>query len=146
MFYLAVDQHARQITISLRDEQSDVVQARRVSTQPEKIQEFFERLRQDYLRDGELFLAVVEVCGFNDWLLEALALLAALMFDPTAPRLTNPKPLRHRAGLPTRITRRQYLAAKLFRIRLDGIHPGCRHSTNPPNFAIEPRGMRSSVS
>jgi len=36
--YLGIDQHARQITISLRDEQGDVVQARQVSTQPEKIQ------------------------------------------------------------------------------------------------------------
>jgi transposase len=72
MFYLGIDQHARQLTISLRDEQGDVVQAQQVSTQPEKIQEFFEWLRQDYLRDRELFLAEVEVCGFNDWLLQAL--------------------------------------------------------------------------
>jgi transposase len=34
MFYLGIDQHARQITISLRDEHGDVVQARQVSTQP----------------------------------------------------------------------------------------------------------------
>jgi hypothetical protein len=63
MFYLGIDQHARQLTISLRDDQGDVVQARQVSTQPEKIQEFFERLKRDFLRDGESFLAVVEVCG-----------------------------------------------------------------------------------
>lgn len=48
------------------------MQARQVSTQPEKIQEFFERLKRDFLRDGASFLAVVEVCGFNDWLLTAL--------------------------------------------------------------------------
>ena len=35
MFYLGIDQHARQLTISLRDEQGDVVQARQVSTQPD---------------------------------------------------------------------------------------------------------------
>ena len=40
MFYLGFDQHARQLTISLRDEQGDVAQARQVSTQPEKIEEF----------------------------------------------------------------------------------------------------------
>ncbi len=48
------------------------MQARQVSTPPEKIQEFFERLKRDFLRDGESFLAVVEVCGFNDWLRQAL--------------------------------------------------------------------------
>ncbi|MDZ4688077.1 MAG: IS110 family transposase [Planctomycetaceae bacterium] len=72
MFYLGIDQHARQLTISLRNEQGDVVQSRQVSTQPEKIQEFLERLKRDVLRDGESFVAVVEVCGFNDWLLQAL--------------------------------------------------------------------------
>ena len=38
MLYLGIDQHARQITISLRDDHGDVLQARQVSTQPEKIQ------------------------------------------------------------------------------------------------------------
>ena len=38
MLYLGIDQHARQITISLRDENGDVLQARQVSTEPEKIQ------------------------------------------------------------------------------------------------------------
>ena len=41
MLYLGIDQHARQITISLRDESGDVLQARQVSTKPEKINEFF---------------------------------------------------------------------------------------------------------
>ncbi len=72
MLYLGIDQHARQFTISLRNEQGDVVQARQVSTQPEKMQEFFERLKREFLQNGESFLAVVEVCGFNDWLLQAL--------------------------------------------------------------------------
>ncbi len=72
MLYLGIDQHARQLTISLRDEQGDVVQARQVSTQPEKIEEYFERLRREFLQNGESFLAVVEVCGFNDWLIQAL--------------------------------------------------------------------------
>ena len=35
MFYLGIDQHARQLTISLRDDQGEVVQACQVSTQPE---------------------------------------------------------------------------------------------------------------
>jgi|GEM_PF-6044777 len=48
-----------------------------MSTQPEKIEEFFERLKREFLRDGESFRAVVEVCGFNDWLLEALNSISA---------------------------------------------------------------------
>ncbi len=46
-----------------------MVQARQVSTQPEKMQEFFERMKREFLQNGESLLAVVEVCGFNDWLL-----------------------------------------------------------------------------
>ena len=52
MFYLGCDQHARQITICLRDEAGDVVQKRQVSTQPEKIREFLEDLRQQTEHDG----------------------------------------------------------------------------------------------
>src|SRR6478672_7384419 len=72
MLYLGIDQHARQITISLRDERGDVLMARQVSTRPEKIQEFFQRLTRERLQSGESFLAVLEVCGFNDWLIRML--------------------------------------------------------------------------
>lgn len=72
MLYLGIDQHARQITISLRDENGDVQQARQVSTKPEKINAFFQQLTRDRLRDGESFVAVLEVCGFNDWLIRML--------------------------------------------------------------------------
>ena len=53
MLYLGIDQHARQITISLRDDHGDVLLARQVSTQPEKIQAFFQRLTRDRLRADE---------------------------------------------------------------------------------------------
>ncbi len=72
MLYLGIDQHARQITISLRDENGDVVQARQVSTQPEKINAFFQRLTRERARNDEPFIAVLEVCGFNDWLIAML--------------------------------------------------------------------------
>ena len=51
MLYLGIDQHARQITISLRDEGGDVVQARQVSTQPEKVHAFFQQLTRQRLHD-----------------------------------------------------------------------------------------------
>src|SRR5215831_3350897 len=72
MLYLGIDQHARQLTISLRDDSGDVLQARQVSTQPEKVQAFFQQLIRERLRDGECFVAVLEVCGFNDWLIRLL--------------------------------------------------------------------------
>src|SRR5215207_492058 len=72
MLYLGIDQHARQITISLRDENGDSVMARQVSTRPEKIHEFFQRLTREGLPNGEPFVAVLEVCGFNDWLIRML--------------------------------------------------------------------------
>ena len=72
MLYLGIDQHARQITISLRDENGDVVQARQVSTQPEKIMAFFDDLTRKAAKNGESFVAVLEVCGFNDWLIAML--------------------------------------------------------------------------
>ena len=72
MLYLGIDQHARQLTISLRNDDGDVIQARQVSTKPEKIQAFFDKLTRDRVRDGESFIAVVEVCGFNDWLIRML--------------------------------------------------------------------------
>lgn len=72
MLYLGIDQHARQITVSLRDDSGDVLEARQVSTQPEKINAFFQRLTRECLRKGESFVAVLEVCGFNDWLIRML--------------------------------------------------------------------------
>ena len=72
MLYLGIDQHARQITISLRDEDGDVQQGRQVSTQPEKIHAFFQQLTRERLRNDESFVAVLEVCGFNDWLIRML--------------------------------------------------------------------------
>jgi len=72
MLYLGIDQHARQITVSLRDDSGDVLEARQVSTQPEKINAYFQGLTRECLRKGESFVAVLEVCGFNDWLIRML--------------------------------------------------------------------------
>jgi transposase len=71
MLYLANDQHHKQITVSLRDEAGSVLVRRQVSTQPEKIRVFLEDVRQRAGEEG--FMAIVEVCGFNDWFLALLA-------------------------------------------------------------------------
>jgi transposase len=72
MWYLGIDQHARQLTISLRNEEGDVVEARQVSTEPKKVNAFFERLTRETAASGDSFVAVLEVCGFKDWLLRML--------------------------------------------------------------------------
>ena len=72
MFYLGIDQHARQLTVNLRDRNGDVVLRRQVSTRPEKVLRFFEELTALCAQHNCGFWAVVEVCGFNEWLLEML--------------------------------------------------------------------------
>ena len=71
MLYLGIDQHCKQLTISLRDEEGTVIERRQVSTRPEKIDAFLERLC-GLADEASGFMAIVEVCGFNDWLLERL--------------------------------------------------------------------------
>ncbi len=68
MLYLAIDQHSKQITVCVRNEEGDTVLSRQVSTRPKKIEAFFKELLE---MDPE-FMAILEVCGFNDWLIEEL--------------------------------------------------------------------------
>lgn len=67
MLYLGIDLHSKQITTALFDESGDVVLRRQVSTRPEKIREFLQELKE-----RGRYMALVEVCGFNDWLIEIL--------------------------------------------------------------------------
>jgi transposase len=71
MLYLGIDQHSKQITVNLRNEQGDVVLRRQVSTQWKRVEAFFDQLRGEAAAEGG-FVAVLEVCGFNDWLLKML--------------------------------------------------------------------------
>jgi hypothetical protein len=71
-------------TISLRDENGDVLQARQVSTEPEKISAFFQRLTRECLQRRVSFVAVLEVCGFNDWRFLFSAFSATTCDNPTA--------------------------------------------------------------
>ena len=72
MFYLGIDQHAKQLTINLRDSLGNVILRRQVSTQPTKVTKFFEQLTARCAKANCGFWAVIEVCGFNDWLIEML--------------------------------------------------------------------------
>ena len=46
MLYLAIDQHAKQITVCVRNHDGDTVLRRQVSTRPEKIEAFFQQLTE----------------------------------------------------------------------------------------------------
>ena len=72
MLYLTIDQHRKQLTVNLRNEQGDVILKRQVSTEWKRVREFMEDVRNRSVPEGG-FVAIVEVCGFNDWFLKLLA-------------------------------------------------------------------------
>ena len=67
MLYLGIDQHSKQLTIVVFDEAGNVLWRRQVSTQPEKVRAFLAQLQQ-----RGPYMAILEVCGFNDWFIEML--------------------------------------------------------------------------
>lgn len=71
MLYLGIDQHANQLTIDLGDEDGNLLCHRQVSTRWELLRRWLDDLRQQAASHGGM-MAVVEVCGFNDYLLELL--------------------------------------------------------------------------
>ena len=72
MLYLAIDQHRKQLTVNLRNEAGDVLLKRQVSTEWPRVREFLAEVQKQAL-PAEGFIAILEVCGFNDWLLKLLA-------------------------------------------------------------------------
>lgn len=72
MLYLAIDQHRKQLTINLRNEAGDVLERRQVSTEWVKVRKFLEKLREEAACHGG-FVTILEICGFNDWLVKLLA-------------------------------------------------------------------------
>ena len=86
MLYLAIDQHSKQLTVNVRDEAGQVVIRKQVSTRGEVPREFLKQLAERGGADG--YVAIVEVCGFNDWLLDLLPLcgcreIVLIQPDPT---------------------------------------------------------------
>jgi transposase len=71
MLYLAIDQHRKQLTVNFRNEAGDVILKRQVSTRWEPVREFLEDIRQRSQPEGG-FVTILEICGFNDWLLKLL--------------------------------------------------------------------------
>jgi transposase len=71
MLYLAIDQHSKQLTVNLRNEAGEPVVRRQVSTRGEAPRQFLQEVQRRSAAEGG-YVTIVEVCGFNDWLLELL--------------------------------------------------------------------------
>jgi transposase len=71
MLYLGIDQHRKQLTVNLRDEEGTTLVRRQVSTEWGRVRAFLEEVQATAEAHGG-FMAMVEVCGFNDWLLKLL--------------------------------------------------------------------------
>ncbi len=58
MFYLGMDQHAKQLTINLRDGDGNAILKRQVSSRAGKVLEFFEQLTSRCARKNCKFRAI----------------------------------------------------------------------------------------
>jgi transposase len=70
MLYLGIDLHSKQFTISLRGEDGEVLFRRQVSTRGDEPRKFLEEVARQAGASG--YVAILEVCGFHDWLAELL--------------------------------------------------------------------------
>jgi len=70
MLYVGIDQHRKQLTVCVRSEEGDVILGRQVSTEWGRARAFLKDLGQRAGSEG--FVVILEVCGFNDWLLKLL--------------------------------------------------------------------------
>lgn len=70
MLYLGIDLHARQFTVNLRDENGEILLRRQVSTAGDEPRRFLEETARRPATGG--YVAILEVCGFHDWLTELL--------------------------------------------------------------------------
>lgn len=71
MLYLGIDLHGKQLTISLRGENGETLLRRQVSTRGEEPRKFLEEVARRAGDSG--YVAILEVCGFHDWLTELLS-------------------------------------------------------------------------
>ena len=71
MYFVGIDQHKRHLTVCVRDEQGEIALRRQVRTRWEEVDRFLDEL-QEQVRPCGGYVAMVEVCGFNDWLIERL--------------------------------------------------------------------------
>jgi transposase len=70
MLYLGIDQHRKQLTVCVRNEKGDGIDRRQVSTQWDRVRGFLTEIQTKAGKAG--FVVIVEICGFNDWLVKLL--------------------------------------------------------------------------
>ena len=71
MLFVGIDQHKRHLTVSVRDQQGEIVLRRQVRTRWEEVDRFL-GLLQEKGTAHKGYVAVMEVCGFNGWLIKRL--------------------------------------------------------------------------
>jgi transposase len=71
MYYVGIDQHKRHLTICVRDEQGDVILRRQVKTKWLEVDRFLGSL-EERAQSEDGYVAIMEVCGFNGWLVRRL--------------------------------------------------------------------------
>jgi transposase len=71
MLYVGIDLHKKSLTVCVRNEQGDIVLRRQVSTNWADVDRFLAELRERSAPESG-YLAVLEVCGFHDWLVKRL--------------------------------------------------------------------------
>src|SRR5258708_19204327 len=71
MLYVGIEEHRKKLTVSVREESGNVLLRRQVRTEWKKVRAFFDELCELAKAHGG-YLAVVEICGFNQWLLKLL--------------------------------------------------------------------------
>jgi transposase len=126
MLYLGIDQHKSQLTVNLRSEDGSVILKRQVSTQWEKVRAFFADLAEKARPEGG-FLAILEVCGMNPWLvtmLEEYGCREIVVIQPTERSVQ--KTDRRDAG---QLGHQLWVHRQQF---LDGIHPLGLRRIQPP--------------
>jgi hypothetical protein len=79
MLYLAIDLHRKQMTINVRSEDGEPILRRQVSTWGQDPQTFLADVQRRAGQEG--FVAILEVCGFHDWLTELLPQFGAIADD-----------------------------------------------------------------
>jgi transposase len=91
MWYVGIDQHKRHLTVCIIDSQGQITQRRQVSTGWLEVRQFLSQLAMESKVAGG-YIAVMEICGFNGWLVRELrqhGCAQALLI--TAPRPSRQK-------------------------------------------------------
>jgi len=72
MLYLGIDVHRKQLTVNVQNEAGESLVRRQVSTEWKRVRAFFTELARRAAEEGG-YMAIVETCGFHEWVVELLA-------------------------------------------------------------------------